>query len=161
MTEVVNDVMRQRKKINLRFTLRFVSLRYLCHPPFNASLMLNTYNTNYFKILQLPQHTHTDKAFPPQLQWESKIIRRLASHHKHWNADFGNNYNFRTGLPDTQIPREIKKIYTTFVLTTASEVIFAKNMDASAIYWPNFRHYSTSLTSSVSQAQRPTASCES
>jgi len=52
-----------------------------------------------------------------------------------------------------------------FVLTTASEVgIFAMNMDAYATYWPNFRHYSTSLTStacSTSQAQqRPTATCQ-
>jgi hypothetical protein len=102
---------------------------------------------------------HTDEGLLPQLQWESKIIRLLVSHNKYWNADFGNNYNFRTGPPVTQIPHAVKKIYATFVLTTACGVIFAMNMDASAIYWPNFRHYSTSLTftaSRTSQAQRPT-----
>jgi hypothetical protein len=88
---------------------------------------------------------HTDEALLPQLQWERKIIRLLVSHHEHWNGDFGNNYNFRTGPPDTYIPHEIMKIYATFVLTTTSEgVKFATNMDASAIYCPNFWYYSTS-----------------
>jgi hypothetical protein len=63
-----------------------------------------------------------------------------------------------------QTPHQGKNIHVTFVLTTACEVIFTTNMDASAIYCANFSHNSASLTSTASSTTQPqqgqTASCK-
>jgi hypothetical protein len=62
-----------------------------------------------------------------------------------------------------QTPHQGKNIYATFVLTTACEVIFTTNIDASAIYWANFSHNSASLTSTASTRNKgtlPAAKCD-